>query len=289
MTDQPAPEAPLHIRQAEGLRQLADAIEQNPAVGARLTYALRSMTDFIVEDDLQAPSELRAFHAAMKAAGADVNIKNGEDACRVRATFPGAVVVTLQASAEMMAGAAAQPGLLRAAGRRGLTVSTASLPQTRVAAPASLGARPHGPTPDTRAARTPCKRPTPPTKRNASSARSPRTRIRRPGTHRRGSASPARLSLPTHQRRLETHVRRPRAAARNAANGSAQQVKPHRERILALEVSPELVADGTPIDATGAKRRVHALVARLVVQQKLAEPARHGWQQLPRVHQPERP
>jgi hypothetical protein len=109
MTDQPASEAPLHIRQAEGLRQLADAIEQNPAVGARLTYALRSMTDFIVEDDLQAPPELRAFHAAMKAAGADVNIKNGERGCAVRATFPGAVVVTLQASAEMMAGQQPNP------------------------------------------------------------------------------------------------------------------------------------------------------------------------------------
>jgi transcriptional regulator with XRE-family HTH domain len=41
-------------------------------------------------------------------------------------------------------------------------------------------------------------------------------------------------------------------------------------KILALEVSAELVAEGTPIDATGTKRRVHALVACGWSQQKLA-------------------
>ena len=102
-------EKPLHIQQAEGLRHLADAIEAAPEVGASLTYALRSMNDFIVEDDARPREELRAFHAAMKAAGAEVSVKNSERGCEVRAKFPGGVVVTLSASAAVMAGA--QPNL----------------------------------------------------------------------------------------------------------------------------------------------------------------------------------
>jgi hypothetical protein len=100
---------PLHIRQAEGLRLFADAIEQNPDLGGHLSFALRSMHDFIVNDDAQPYVELRAFHAAMKAAGADVAVKNGYDKCEVKATFLGAVVVSLSANAAVMAGQQPNP------------------------------------------------------------------------------------------------------------------------------------------------------------------------------------
>lgn len=109
MSDKPASKTPLHIRQAEGLRQLANAFEQNPNLGTQMAYALRSMYDFIVNDDAQPYVELRAFHAAMKAAGANVDVKNGDDKCEVKATFLGAVVVTLSAKAAMMAGQQPNP------------------------------------------------------------------------------------------------------------------------------------------------------------------------------------
>lgn len=136
-------------------------------------------------------------------------------------------------------------------------MTAASLPQTRVAAPSSPGARPHGPT---------------------------RARLRAYGIAAYIDAGPARARV----RELgEAGIGWRRVAMLAGLNPSVvskllygdtrrgqapcERIRPETaEKILALEVSMELVAEGTPIDATGTKRRVHALVACGWSQQKVA-------------------
>lgn len=136
-------------------------------------------------------------------------------------------------------------------------MTTASLPQTRVAVPSSPGARPHGPT---------------------------RARLRAYGIAAYVDAGPARARV---REFGEAGIGWRRVAMLAGLNASVvskllygdtrrgqapcKRIRPETAaKILALEVSVELVAEGTPIDATGTKRRVHALVACGWSQQKLA-------------------
>jgi hypothetical protein len=104
MTDKPAPQQPLHIRQAEGLRKLADAIEANPGLSTYMRFPMRNFDAYLVSDEDQPRATLRTFHAAMTAAGADVVIKNGTNKCEIQAVFHDAFVVTMSATAAVMAG-----------------------------------------------------------------------------------------------------------------------------------------------------------------------------------------
>jgi hypothetical protein len=93
---------PLHIRQADGLRQLADMIENNPTIAQHLAWAL---------DDILCPAstkldvreQLTTLATVAKTADAAVTIKNDNDTCHVIVTF-GPVSIRMYASAARMAG-----------------------------------------------------------------------------------------------------------------------------------------------------------------------------------------
>ena len=94
-------ETPLYVRQAEGLRALADMIEANPDID--LDFALRHIgqpLNWRVQDPRQT---LVTFHDASTAYGAEVNIHNGPDRCMVTAVFD-AVRVQMWAAAANLAG-----------------------------------------------------------------------------------------------------------------------------------------------------------------------------------------
>jgi hypothetical protein len=101
MSDKPASETPLHIRQAEGLRQLADAVEQSAEFAKQIQFALEQMHNFAVSGDVRA--DLIAFKNHALNAGAQVVINNKPSECEVRATFSG-IDVTRSATSSRMAG-----------------------------------------------------------------------------------------------------------------------------------------------------------------------------------------
>lgn len=102
MTDQPAPEQPLHIRQAEGLRRLADMLERSPEIAGKLNYTLGDILVPVSQSD-DAREELKAFVRAAKRVNADLKVRNDDDTCHVIVEF-GPVAVRMYASAERMAG-----------------------------------------------------------------------------------------------------------------------------------------------------------------------------------------
>ncbi|HKS46729.1 MAG TPA: hypothetical protein VJT49_16775 [Amycolatopsis sp.] len=93
-------EKPLHIRQAEGLRALADFVEQNPGLSDHLGYAFTMLAP--VSTRVDARTILKMFHDAAVGAGAVVSIRNEPDKCHVTADFD-VVSVRSYASAEAMA------------------------------------------------------------------------------------------------------------------------------------------------------------------------------------------
>lgn len=101
MTDKPESETPLHIRQAEGLRQLADLIEHDPGFARQVQFSLGHMYNYAISGDLRA--DLLSFRASALNAGAEVVIENRPTECEVRATFS-AIEVTRSATASRMAG-----------------------------------------------------------------------------------------------------------------------------------------------------------------------------------------
>jgi hypothetical protein len=98
MSDQPASETPLHIQQAEGLRQLADMIEQNPEIAHTLRAAFSSFGVCVREN---ARAELAGLYRALKTAGGEPRLDNKIDECRVSGKLA-AVNVYAWASAEWM-------------------------------------------------------------------------------------------------------------------------------------------------------------------------------------------
>ncbi|MEV5720637.1 hypothetical protein AB0L41_42800 [Amycolatopsis mediterranei] len=95
-------ESPLHIRQAEGLRRLADMIEQNPQIAGHLAYALDGILS-PVSERLDAREQLSTFARVAKTTDAEVTIKNDRASCAVFAAF-GPVRIEMYASAAKMAG-----------------------------------------------------------------------------------------------------------------------------------------------------------------------------------------
>lgn len=97
---------PLHIRQAAGLRQLADAIEQDPEFAEQVRFALEHLNNFAVEGDLRA--DLLAFRTSALKAGAEALIDNKPDECVVRVSF-GPIEVSRRATAARMSGQEPNP------------------------------------------------------------------------------------------------------------------------------------------------------------------------------------
>lgn len=96
---------PLHIRQAEGLRQLADVIEKNPELAHMLRYGLENFGSPVAD---QARETLTEFHRLMRAGGKTPKVYNDITMCEVSTQF-GPVGVRLYATAEHMAGERSQP------------------------------------------------------------------------------------------------------------------------------------------------------------------------------------
>lgn len=99
-------EIPLHVQQAADLRKLAEMVENHPEIADHMSFALRTMDNYIVRGDARAP--LRAFHAAGLATGGDVSIADSGIRCLVKVVF-GVVTVTLSADADLMAGVTPKP------------------------------------------------------------------------------------------------------------------------------------------------------------------------------------
>lgn len=89
-------EKPLHTKQAEGLRALADYIEANPELGNELQYSLRNISEPITCDD---PIALLGQFARAAAHARVQNRKDGSDKYfRLELRFSEVVVVSLVAS-----------------------------------------------------------------------------------------------------------------------------------------------------------------------------------------------
>lgn len=100
MTDTPVDtvKPPLHLRQAEGLRALADFIEANPSLAEEMAYTLSSMQDPVLKDD---PVETLAEFARAAARARIPHRKNGSDKYfRLELQFGDAVTFTPYASRE---------------------------------------------------------------------------------------------------------------------------------------------------------------------------------------------
>jgi hypothetical protein len=96
-------EIPLHIQQAEGLRALAEMIEQHPEIAKELSYALHNILSPIVRSNPDPRGTLLTFHGIAKASGAETGIENGVESCSVQIKF-GPVAVKVYAPAARMAG-----------------------------------------------------------------------------------------------------------------------------------------------------------------------------------------
>lgn len=103
-------ETPLHILQAESLRRLADAIEQNPELAEVFKHAFgRVHAPFIdVDSQTDAREDLARFAEVMKEAGAEVSVKNGPARCYVYAKL-GVVVTYRTADPAQMEGPSEPP------------------------------------------------------------------------------------------------------------------------------------------------------------------------------------
>lgn len=97
MTDKP-----LHIQQAEGLRQLADMIENNPEIAKHVDYALRYML-LPASGNSDAREQLTTVATIAKTTNASVEISNDADSCHVHVRF-GPVGIDMYANAARMAG-----------------------------------------------------------------------------------------------------------------------------------------------------------------------------------------
>ncbi|WP_132881502.1 hypothetical protein [Tamaricihabitans halophyticus] len=91
----------LAVDLAAGLRQLADMIEQHPAVAEAVAYALRYL--YVPQVTSDARTRLETVRAAGLDIGADVTVTNHPDRCEVLAEF-GPVRLKLDATAGLMAG-----------------------------------------------------------------------------------------------------------------------------------------------------------------------------------------
>ncbi|HVV10550.1 hypothetical protein [Amycolatopsis sp.] len=93
----------LAERQAAGLRALAAMIEQNPHLSQCLRFALGGMIAPLIDTDGDLRARLQAFHAAARAHGATVTVRNEQEGCHVAAEF-GAVAVRMIGTAADLAG-----------------------------------------------------------------------------------------------------------------------------------------------------------------------------------------
>jgi len=96
---------PLHTRQAEALRRLADAVEATPGLAEVVDLPLRYLSTTFKEG---ARAQLETFLAGMTAAGAEVAVTNAVDVCTVDASL-GAVQLKVWATAEAMKDGAPPP------------------------------------------------------------------------------------------------------------------------------------------------------------------------------------
>lgn len=94
----------LARRQVAGLRALADLLQRRPELAEHLRFGLCHIGQPLINPDGDARGVLEAFRAAAEASPAAVRVVNDPDRCRVVADFEGAVVVTMWAGADLMAG-----------------------------------------------------------------------------------------------------------------------------------------------------------------------------------------
>lgn len=87
-----ATETPLHIRQAEGLRALADMIEANPEIAETMAYPLRYISAPVTSEDDEVGA-LAAFARACARAGAVIRKDGDTKWFRVIASFGSEVQV----------------------------------------------------------------------------------------------------------------------------------------------------------------------------------------------------
>lgn len=98
-------EPALHVRQAEGLRQLADFIERHPELAKTVEYEFRHMTS-PVSSHTDARSQLVAVLDAARRDGVPFRAADDDDRCHIDLSFGNAVTLVVYATAARMAGEA---------------------------------------------------------------------------------------------------------------------------------------------------------------------------------------